>query len=203
MTMHDLIRRWLPPRVDDLDTRAEDVGDYDDGDYGRTNYYSWYRWIATIVRPQVVLEIGVRLGYSAWALALPGVAQTFIGLDNESYIRGSNAIAHQTLVKRYHTVVLHTVDTQGLSSLEPSLEGHVPHVIHIDGDHSFAGCLHDLSLAHDVLMPGGVLVVDDASPEKPPGMACNEFRRRYTAYAIMTLDAAFSFMGHQIMVRLD
>jgi predicted O-methyltransferase YrrM len=200
--MYDLIRPWLPPRVDDLDIRDEDWGIYDDGDGGRTDYYSWYRWVATIVRPQVVLEIGVRLGYSAWALALPGIAKAFIGLDNECYIRGSNELARQLLVKRYETTILHTVDTRSLTSFEPLLEGHAPQIVHIDGNHSFQACLHDLCLAHEVLGVGGVLIVDDASPGKEPGMACAEFCRQYPAYAVMTLNDAFSFRGHQIMVRL-
>lgn len=201
--MNPLIRPWLPPRVDDLVIVPDDEAIYGDGDAGRTDYYSWYRWAASIVQPDVVLEIGVRLGYSGWALGLPGRAGRFVGFDNESYVAGSNLQALLFLKKRYRSVRLHAVDTQTIGSLRPFLGDLTPQLIHIDGDHSFAGCLHDLQLAHEVLPAGGAVLVDDASLQTAPGQACQAFLQQHPGYAAMTWNEAFSFRGHHLLVRLE
>lgn len=200
--MHSLIRPWLPPRVADLPIRTEDLGIYDDDDGGRTHYYSWYRWAAGLVQPACVLEIGVRLGYSGLALAVPGVAATFIGFDNESYLTGSNALATAALSTVYNSVVVHAVDTQGIDSLVPYLDNQIPQAIHIDGDHTFEGCRHDLRLAHEVLPTGGLLIVDDTSAADGPAQACAHFVAEHAQYAVLTLNAVFSFRGHYFMLRL-
>lgn len=196
------IHAWLPPRVGDLVIQPNDLNFYSDGDGGRTNYYSWYRWAATVSQPRIVAEIGVRLGYSAWALSLPGVSKVFLGFDNQSYIDDSNQQAAQFLAGRYNEVLIQTVDTQKVFDWRPLLDGRVPQLIHVDGDHTFAGCLHDLELAHGVLPVGGTLVVDDTAYLAEVRRACDEFLQRHCEYAVLTLDARLSYRGHYLMIRV-
>jgi len=201
--VHEVLRPWWPPRVADLVIQPDDEPIYDDQDGGRTNYYNWYRWVAGLVRPRVVVEIGVRLGYSAWALALEGGTQTFIGLDNECYIAGSNQRAREFLQWRYSQVLLHTVDTRSITTLRPFLLNYLPDVIHIDGDHACVHCRHDLELAHEVLPVGGTLIVDDASLDKEPGQACQEFLRDHRGeYGYLIFSEEFTFRGHHLLTRL-
>lgn len=201
--MNPLIRPWLPPRLPDLVIEPEDEPIYDDADSGRTGYYSWYRWVASIVQPDVVLEVGVRLGYSGWALAHADPSGTFVGFDNESYVAGSNERAAKRLRTRYRSVQIHRVDTRRIDSLVPYLDGRTPQVIHIDGDHAFEPCLHDLRMAHEVLHAGGVLIVDDASLPKEPALACQHFLQEHPDYGVMILNDSLSFRGHHILIRLS
>ena len=43
----------------------------------------------------------------------------------------------------------------------PTLVGHFYDTIYVDGDHSMAGCLADLTNSLPLLKPGGIILVDD------------------------------------------
>jgi cephalosporin hydroxylase len=201
--VHETLGRWLPPRVADLPVLADDLAIYNDGDGGRTNYYSWYRWIGQIVQPRLVCEIGVRLGYSAWSLCCDGLSAEFIGWDNECYLAGSNAQAAELLTRKYARVTIHHHDSQSIESLEPFLAGQQADVFHVDGDHSVHACLHDLELAHGVLRAGGVLIADDSPVGTEPQQACTAFLARHNNYAVLTTCEKLSFRGHHFLTRLS
>ncbi|MDE1946202.1 MAG: class I SAM-dependent methyltransferase [Patescibacteria group bacterium] len=116
--------------------------------------YAWYAAFSKAVKASVVAEIGVRYGYSLWAMAK--TAEKAYGWDAERYIPNSNA--H---VRRYFSgkidLELLTCDTQNVSRLvcEPV------DVFSVDGDHSTFGALRDIDLAYQVVRPGGWILIDD------------------------------------------
>lgn len=134
--------------------------------------------IAQQIRPERILEIGVRAGYSAAAFLYANPSATYIGLDMNQSIKGlapwggrKNFMHHaqDTLRARYPqaTVVTYEVDSQSpatrlmVEAMEPF------DLVHVDGDHSEAGCLSDLYLARDVVRPGGFILADDFKEEPP------------------------------------
>ncbi len=124
------------------------------------NYYEWYFTYAERIKPTRILEIGARLGYSAIAMLLghPGVRELTL-LDDGSYGFGvGEAVENIRRVGHPAEVVAHTLDTQSVRALP--LEGEFD-LIHVDGDHTFHGAMHDLSLVLPYLSPSGVIILDD------------------------------------------
>jgi hypothetical protein len=55
--------------------------------------------------------------------------------------------------------------------------------ISVDGDHTMAGCLHDLHLADRMLAPGGIVAVDDIMNPTCPGVVESVVRYSLEAHA--------------------
>src|SRR5690242_19942054 len=82
------------------------------------NVYRWYYGLARLFRPTFIGEIGVRFGYSLWALASgAGTFPCVYGWDNESYIPGSLSWARKHLAEVCDEVQIHAVNTQDISRL--------------------------------------------------------------------------------------
>lgn len=157
-----------------------------DADYlqGR-EYYAWLWAVARTIGPLYIREIGVRLGYSAVAMiqGAMGSCLLYEGWDAEVYIPGSNARAEaaiKALADRDPGLCceahLWKIDTQKSDRLMMTLYASStdnPHhendyetpneksIFFIDGDHTFAGALHDLTLAYDAMAPDGIILFDD------------------------------------------
>jgi predicted O-methyltransferase YrrM len=122
--------------------------------------YNFYAGYGAAFRPRSILEIGVRRGYSAFALVhgAKGAVQRFVGLDFQE--EGAELIdsARRLLVGMgVPSVEISTLDTQ-LSF--PALTGPFS-LVHVDADHSTRGALSDLANALPLVAPDGVIVVDD------------------------------------------
>lgn len=116
-----------------------------------------------------IVEIGVRAGYSALAFlaAVPGA--TYLGIDVDQGEWGGEAgyfeHAARTLAG-YQYAFLHA-DSQLLQDLPAHYS-----LAHVDGDHSYAGALHDIRLcAHFA----DTLIVDDYDFIPTVRHAANEF----------------------------
>lgn len=135
-------------------------------DYYRTKYE-----IACERRPKRICEIGVRYGYSAFAFLCGAPdAQCFIGVDMLG--GGHGGVRENTfprvremLDREFPAVAIYLThqDTRTLSSLPGSNFPFPPTLdfVHVDGDHSEAGCRHDLLLAIAAAARGGTILVDD------------------------------------------
>lgn len=142
-------------------------------------------------KPRTVLEIGVRLGYSAYCFCsgslLGGTRRVrFTGVDAERdtgpplYAYRTLAMAAETL-RRYLPEVKTTWccwDTR--DGLPPEIAGPPYDLIHVDGDQSEEGTLADLRLVWPSLTFGkGLLVVSHAN-EQARSLAVADFMTHLT-----------------------
>lgn len=112
--------------------------------------------------PAVIVEIGVRAGYSAWAFLSACPKAKYHGFDAENGSHGGQGgpwtwWAEKILKERNFEFQIHAdFDTQGVGSMPIAADFY-----HIDGDHTSAGVAHDLDICWQAANGGAVLVVDD------------------------------------------
>lgn len=128
--------------------------------------------LARLLQPQSLLEIGVRTGYSAYGFcrACPGLR--YRGLDRDGNTHGGfvGAIAHaRRILSPFDAEVL--AITSEAYAAQKSVDPF--EVVHVDGDHSFAGCYGDLELARRC-RPRAI-IVDDYLALPDVQRACDEF----------------------------
>jgi hypothetical protein len=102
--------------------------------------------VAESVRPAFIAEIGVRAGYSAYAMLSAAPQARFLGIDNGDPSYGDPVPSREhavLLLAPFPGVELVEADSRELDVLPPGID-----LLHIDGDHSEEGCLSDLRLAH-------------------------------------------------------
>jgi len=124
--------------------------------------------IALELRPRSILEIGVRAGYSALAFLAASPKAKYVGLDAENGQHGGAGgpwTPWAVELLRPYDATVRVVDTQTIGSLAEwdmtLFGGGSFDLVHVDADHSKAGCMHDMGLAFGVLAPGGAVLVDD------------------------------------------
>lgn len=149
------------------------------------NCYEWYWALGRYYKPRSVLEIGVRYGYSVVSICAGAGKQVrlVILMDNEEYVAGSLdvALSNVKTTEVCYYVYANRVNSQSVCRLPAGVHhenmGGVPvgvqsffplqseggqffgyEMVSIDGDHSYAGTLHDLNLTLNV---SRVVVVDD------------------------------------------
>jgi predicted O-methyltransferase YrrM len=129
---------------------------------GTPRYYETKARIARWLAPASLLEIGVRAGYSALAFHMGHPFTRYLGLDLDAAtwggVAGYMAEARGRLAHLCERSELLVADTQSLTVL-PSADTGVWDMIHVDGDHSFTGALHDICLSLDAR--ARYVVVDD------------------------------------------
>ncbi|MFM9962422.1 MAG: methyltransferase domain-containing protein [Planctomycetaceae bacterium] len=162
-------------------------------------YYEWYAGYAAALRPRRVLEIGSRRGYSLAAMLLAcDEIQEVVSLDNESYGIAVTEL-RETLARLNHAASLTTfaVDTQRIGRLPVAGQFDL---IHVDGDHSEQGALHDLKLVMNQLSPRGLMVVDDVVFYPSVMAAVSRFLIENPNWSAEFVP---SFRGHILLRRSD
>jgi len=107
--------------------------------------------VANYIKPNTILEIGVRLGYSAAAFLTASPNASYLGIDIDKKWEcgepGYCEIAERMLKSHFQNAKIEIIiaDSQSDESYK-ILENRKFDLVHIDGDHSFKGCLNDLSL---------------------------------------------------------
>lgn len=155
--------------------------------YKRPEFYEYYRTkfeIALAAVPQRIAEIGVRWGYSAYSFLLASPKARYVGFDilegPHGGVKGIDTFDYVREMLARHfpdaTVILNHCNTQQLEGLCGSYD-----FIHIDGDHTEAGCRHDLDLAMAALEPGGTILVDDYEYIAGVTRAADKFCRERSA----------------------
>ena len=140
------------------------------------HYYGVKHALAKRADAMRILEIGVRRGYSALAFLSARPDAEFIGIDNLSGTYGGTGDCYDwatRILGQFPGVTLLHADTQKMDRLFPATKFDL---VHIDGDHSEAGCLHDMELCWPLLRRGGLMVVDDYDYQPAVRRAVEAFR---------------------------
>jgi hypothetical protein len=126
----------------------------------------WVKYqIARQYKPQSIVEIGVHGAYSAWAMILGSGAKSYIGIDpyavmddmiwgkmQDKFHLWADTLLSSTKIPRFE---IWLKDSQKMNSVP------VADLYHVDGDHTFVGCLHDLYICFESLPVGKQILVDD------------------------------------------
>jgi hypothetical protein len=107
-------------------------------------YYEARYAVARRLAPRRICEIGVRAGYSAFALLSAAPEAYLLGIDADNGRNAGKAgcFRHALAILSGFNFALVVADTQRMRELP----GHFD-LVHVDGDHSFPSCRHDLRLA--------------------------------------------------------
>jgi SAM-dependent methyltransferase len=158
-----------------------------------SNCYNYYYSYAKSWKPQSILEIGVRRGYSAVSMAI-GARENldiFVGIDSEIDVEGSASFASNLLSN--HTTAKIEILNFDTQQDDVSISDNPFDLIHIDADHSFLGCSSDLLLCLGLAKEGSIVIVDDAL-YAPVRAACEQIKSLYPD----SLDVQYvtNFRGH-------
>jgi len=124
--------------------------------------YEWYYTYGHEFKPQRILEVGVRFGYSVLAMMFGanGCTEHVSLYDNEQEEPGSLNVANDLINKAFPDVVvsIHKTDTQ----IYDPAHGEGPFdLIHIDADHRPEAVRHDITVFWSLLRSSGVMILDD------------------------------------------
>lgn len=166
---HGLVRRWHP---DDPYRPEEEF----------RRYYQVKHEVAARLRPGRIAEIGVRAGYSAFAFLTAVPQAAYVGLDADLPAHGGvpGFMDHARAMLRGFNATLTRADTRTLASLPGRFD-----LVHVDGDHSHAGCLHDLELA---ARAAPQVLVDDYDFIPDVRRACHDFLAAHPGISAEYLD---------------
>jgi predicted O-methyltransferase YrrM len=136
--------------------------------FGQQKFYDYYRHkyeICCQANPKVLLEIGVRWGYSAFAFLSAAPKAHYCGIDmiggGHGGVRVDTFERVTAMLERHFpeaTVELVRSDTRLLTAI-PGRRCY--DFIHVDGSHRHSACRHDLELAWQAARPEAMIVVDD------------------------------------------
>lgn len=134
-------------------------------------YYRMKWAIGKTIRPNTILEIGVRYGYSARAFLDSNPQAHLIGIDADTPTFGgqSGAVdwAEQSLVAHFNVTIIKE-NSQSLTRFP----GDVYDLVHIDGQQDGDGTFHDLDLA---LIQARHILVDGYFWTRDNFLAANEW----------------------------
>jgi predicted O-methyltransferase YrrM len=137
--------------------------------------YRFYHAIGMTFKPETLLEIGVRFGYSIKSMAIgSGRLKMAYGFDSEYDLEGSLEIARKNLVPVVPDLRLVKCDTQTVNTLGLT---DLVDVAHVDAWHTNDGCYHDCLLAEQCLKDGGILLIDDVGDNEHVRECADRFCR--------------------------
>ena len=156
-------------------------------DYDNWNKYYINKYnIIKKCNPSVIVEIGVRAGYSAYTFMKACPKATYYGFDaNKGTDSGADTLKYHdwalTLLEGYNINIDPSCDTQFRETLNVTCD-----FIHVDGSHYFDEVKHDLDLA--IKTNPKFILVDDYTYDKTPEVriAVDEWlsKRKYKTIVI-------------------
>ena len=137
--------------------------------------YAVLEKIGAQYKPETIFEIGVRAGYSAYALITgSGRVKHYTGIDCDDQKRYGGPWLYWAEKLLYGLSIPYRIrrdDSQTLDILDAEYD-----LIHVDGDHTYEGAMHDMALCWPHVVAGGVMVVDDATYLPGPRRAVADFQ---------------------------
>ena len=134
--------------------------------FHKKHYYDYYLQkylIASLYQPKRIAEIGVRWGYSAFSFLCASPTASYAGFDIVGGGHGGANIdtfgyVGKMLAVHYPNAKVDLVyqNTQQLNKMPGKYD-----FIQVDGNHKEDCVLHDMEIAWDALVPGGVMLIDD------------------------------------------
>ena len=158
----DSIFKILPESIFDGCEYKQDI---ENGDA-----FEYYTALTRYYKPNSILEIGVLHGFSLMSMIAGCInkIKTIDGIDSEAMLHNSNSIASWNIYNIFKIIPnLWTIDSISISKIYLKYD-----IIHIDGDHNFINCLHDLNLAANNT---NVILIDDYLSHKSVREACDTF----------------------------
>lgn len=139
-------------------------------------YWQKYK-IAEKVNPQLILEIGVRTGYSGYSFLQAVPEAIYIGFDccDPRQAGSIDYIAHADAILKPYKKALFFRDTYMLESLVFKYVD----LVSVDGNHSYNYAFHDLELSFEAVRDGGYILVDDTSYIKSVKQAVDDFLNKH------------------------
>jgi hypothetical protein len=136
-------------------------------------YYGTLFDLASELHPRRVCEIGVRAGYSAFAILSANPEAVMLGIEADLDEATENTHWGCKGLHHHAETILAPFDYQLLIANSHSIE-RLPRcdLIYIDGDHTFDGCLADLRLAE---RSTDTILVDDYDSISSVREACDRF----------------------------
>jgi cephalosporin hydroxylase len=129
-----LVQAWYPGDVWQSEPHMRD-------------YYLGKFAVVQEIQPTTICEIGVRAGYSAFAFLCAAPNARYVGIDNNTeFVSGTDSPATRwaswaaSILMPWNVTLINT-DSQQLTELPGVFD-----FVHVDGDHSYDSCLHDLEL---------------------------------------------------------
>jgi predicted O-methyltransferase YrrM len=155
--------------------------------------------IAKLVQPASILEFGVRAGYSAFAFlsACPQARYLGIDINNDTHGGFLGAIDHaKSILAPFAATIIETSSGDFIRKLPESYWHNADRmgesqqtqfeIVHIDGDHTYEGCLSDLRGAE--LFQPRAIIVDDVMALPAVHAACATFAfERQSKFIPMTV----------------
>ena len=136
--------------------------------------------IAAELKPTSILEVGVRAGYSALSFLKACPSARYLGIDAESGEHGGQGGPWMWWAKKilepYDATLIHANSQLMEEPPGPRLFD----MIHVDGDHSRIGALHDMEMLWPALAIGGTMIVDDLDYIRSVLEAVQEFMSNHT-----------------------
>ena len=161
------------------------------------NYYRDKRNIAAKFEPTKIAEIGVRYGYSAWAFTMGSdELKIYHGYDNGSYIGNQQEYMKQLLSPfDLDEIKFFFVNTQRISSMYDIYD-----FIHVDGDHSYKGAMHDMEICWPATTK--VMLIDDYDFIKSVKLAVDDFIKAHIN-EIETVQYFKTFRGDMAIIKKE
>ena len=149
-------------------------------------YYGTLFELARELRPKRVCEIGVRAGYSAYAILSARPDARMLGVEIDRDERFYNTHGGRKGLCQHAETILAPFDFELLLA-NSHLVARLPRcdLVYVDGDHSLAGCLADLRLAEK---SSDRILVDDYDSIATVREACQRFAAEHGDFTSRYID---------------